>query len=91
MDIEPLRVALAIGPRYDVRGPQEVRVADPRDGALAVPIAQQGAPEDVLTEARDGEALRLGVAGQAAEAFSNSASGASGRLAPSRHARSIPL
>src|SRR5579863_173031 len=56
---------VAFGPRNDVGGAQQSRIADAGDRAAASPVVDQGAAEDVLTDALDDEPLGLGGLRQA--------------------------
>src|ERR1043165_2862479 len=57
--VESLIIAVALGPRLDVRCAQEFRHLKSCDAALALTVVQQCRPEDVLANDLDGESFRL--------------------------------
>ena len=56
-DVEALRGAVAVGPGLDVAGAEELGHREASDRTTAVPVFQQTAAEDVLTDALDYQAF----------------------------------
>ena len=66
MHVQPGRVALALSPRPDVGGPQQVLIADAGEGAAALPVLHEVCAKIALPDAPDHQPLRFGCARQAA-------------------------
>lgn len=64
MEVEALAVAIAGGPRLDVAGAQEFRLAGAE--AAAVPTFHQALAKDLLADALNDEALSFGRVRQVA-------------------------
>ena len=50
MHVEAFGVAVALGPRHDMAGAQELRLFDPGQWAAAVPVLQEAVAEDTLAD-----------------------------------------
>ena len=64
MDIEALRIVVALRPGHDVRGAQQGRIGDARHRAALAPISEQRPPEDILADALDDDPFGLRSARQ---------------------------
>ena len=64
MHVEPLRVG-AIGPRHDMRGPQQRRLGDAGERTTAAPVGHQGFAKHILADALDDQPLGFGRLRQA--------------------------
>jgi|APFEC2959095136_1045048.scaffolds.fasta_scaffold02680_3 hypothetical protein len=83
VNIEPLGVAGAILPRYDLGGAQQRGVQDAGQGVASLPVLNQPRPEYVLANALYDKPLGLGGPRKLFDLGLNVRSGASGRLAAS--------
>ena len=63
-DVEALRVGVAGGPGFDVAGSQELGHGEAGDRATAIPVLEQAAAEDVLTDSLYYQALGFRRPGQ---------------------------
>ena len=84
VDVEAVGVAVAFGPRHDVRGAEKGWIGDSGHRAAVPPIFDQRLAENVLADALDDEPLGLRGARHPADFLRKACSGASGRLTPRR-------
>ena len=90
MDVEAFGVTFAIAPRNDVRGAKKSRIGDAGERAAALPIVDQSSAKNVLADPLGDEPFGLGRLGEVLVFASNSLSGASGRLTPTRRRAAAP-